>query len=162
MILYAATLFVALNQAVGFIVGILFGRTQYITVGLVAAAVIAVPVISYFLGVWIGIRCNQFALFAVIAAVLLGRLIGTSIDFLVLQGAAFEAVLGAPKSFGLFLASLGSGVILTVPAGIIGWWRGRRIRRPAYLHFLLSRLNAGDQQALVDMAYDETRRKVVT
>ena len=57
----------------------------------------------------------------------------------------------------LLLSFAGNFGSMTVP-GLIGVWRGKRMRLTRYLGYLLSRLPMDTRFAIVNMVYDEVNR----
>jgi hypothetical protein len=43
-------------------------------------------------------------------------------------------------------------------SGLIGYWRGRKYRLAAYLHYLLGVLPAETRDTVVELAFDEARK----
>lgn len=129
----------------------------------VAISYIIVPVILYFLGSWIGSRCNRLGVFVVIAVVILSGYINMALPFLLTSETHFETLHnGEEKSFVLFLTIALSRLSLDLWQalfGLVGFWHGRRRQMSSYLRYLLSHLSSTDREAMIDMAYDAVKEK---
>jgi hypothetical protein len=127
---------------------------------------VVVPSILYFLGSWIGSRCNRFGVFVVIVVVMLAGYIDLAQTFLILPETKFETLFhGEGKSFELFLtlalARFGQ-ILWQVLFGLVGFRHGRRKQMASYLRYLLSRLSSTDREAMIDMAYEAAKEKSPT
>jgi hypothetical protein len=121
---------------------------------LIATSVTKVAV-AYVVGRWVGSRARRFS-----EVVLLCSIAGASILVMAVYSIGggsslfFQDPLG-PKVLLLgFADNFGS---MTVP-GLIGVWRGKRLRLTRYLGYLLSRLPMDTRFAIVNMVYDEVNR----
>jgi hypothetical protein len=123
---------------------------------LIAASVTKVFV-AYVVGRWVGSRARRFS-----EIVLLCSIAGASILVMAVYSIGggpssslfFEGV-ARPKVLLLgFADNFGS---MTVP-GLVGIWRGKRLRLAGYLGYLLSRLPMDTRFAIVNMVYEEVNR----
>ncbi len=159
MLIYAASIVFALNQFSGFMMGFIVGFAGVTGTGvgnaLALVTVIVMPVVAYFVGVWIGVRCDKYGVLVLIGSLVLGRILAVSADVFLWPAATAEVTGMLPDSSLLLWGSAWS--IWFIPFGLIGLWRGHRVRRERYLRYLISHLPADTRDTLVTMAYEEAQ-----
>ena len=110
---------------------------------------------SYFVGRWIGYRCSERGVIALVLAVVVSRSIVILLDLVILgfdQYVELLAYLNA--SIVVYLPTLG----LLVVVGMTGVWRGKRTRGPQYLYYVLNKMPKESRDALLDLAQSEAMR----
>jgi hypothetical protein len=161
MAVYGLTLFVALG-ILGAFVAVLF----LITLGLMG--IVQRPnqdtvnsltffwelFIMFFLGRWIGIRCDKYLVTTVVAIALFGYGLGAGIDLLVTSGWAGVFQWPGASEFRLF----GFNTVAFFIAGVAGLIMGHRERASQYLQYLLSRVGLGARATIIQLAYEEAKR----
>ena len=161
--LYGCLLIFAATQFSGFIGGLVVGATQAgtdelgIIIGILAFA-IAFPLI-FFIGRWMGIRSASYGMAAVIIAAVLGRLCTAIFDFWIVSPDDFKAMFGKDKGVDAFVRPFIIGSVVFSAISLIGYWRGRKRRLSAYLHYLLKGVPVDSKEAIIDLAFQEAARR---
>ncbi len=110
---------------------------------------------SYFVGRWIGYRCRDRVVVALVLAVVLARGIVLVLDMSVLGYEQYSELLSRfDASVWQFLASLG----FFMGSGMIGVWRGRKTRASYYLHYVLQSMPQDSRNTLLELAHSEAVR----
>jgi hypothetical protein len=120
--------------------------------GFSADFLVGLPVM-YFLGRWIGTRCAYRGVVAVVLIVSLMFGIGTAIILLDPEPKVL------PKEWRHLLTILNFAQIpFYLGFGLIGYWRGGKLRLSKYLHYLLDVLPSETRDTVVELAFDEARK----
>lgn len=124
---------------------------------LLFAASVTKVVVAYVVGRWVGSRARRFSEIVLLCSIAGASILvmavysigGGSSSSLFFEGVARPKVLllGFADNFGT----------MTVP-GLVGIWRGKRLRLTGYLGYLLSRLPMDTRFATVNMVYEEVNR----
>lgn len=130
------------------------------TFGLVALTLL-LPVIYFMVGKWIGMRSDGFKAVALITTVILERILNLLL-VLVIPAAWIEETLGIsrgdllrdPTTWGFMIFAVSLGIVV----GLIGVWRGHRVRMDGYLQEIFRVLPIPLQEDIVGLAYDEAQR----
>jgi len=112
---------------------------------------ISIP-IAYVVGSWIGTRCSQRGVLAVLLTIVLSFVIGLVVGALVAP-----TEMQAKWSDVNLVVSLVEFPVMTLVC-LIGYWRGRRHQTSKYLHYLLGILPTETRETVVELACDEARK----
>jgi hypothetical protein len=156
IVVYGVVIMVVVVELLGAVAGFLAAIADD-TKMILAFSVLFNVIAAYLTGRWIGSRSGSRGIIAILSLFVLAVVIGKSIDFAIMSSADFKELYGEEKSLDLLLLHiLGGSVILSI-SGLIGYWRGRRMRLLKYLRYLLGVLPKDTRDALVDLAYEEAR-----
>lgn len=108
----------------------------------------------FFIGRWIGIRCDKNRILTITAIAFIGFIIGTLIDLLVTTG--FTGIVQSVRS--MDLKNLSFNTVSFVIAGSAGLWMGNRERAAKYFQYLLGLLRADTREEIIQLAYEEAKR----
>lgn len=123
------------------------------------ANLVQLPII-FAVGCWIGRRCASYGIVVVLLTSFFARLFATLFDIWLLTPDKMGALLGSSVT-GLRVAlSVTGGTILLALITGVGYWRGKRQRLAAYLSYLLRSVTEETRQAIVDLAFQETRATI--
>jgi len=148
MVLYGTIVLMAIMFAVSYYMGWAYAQLS-LEQGLELAPFTTVPawiLAAYFIGYWIGTRCADRG---VVAILLIGLLTAIGIEMPVAKPSDFLT----QGAFNI--------VIFTGPA-LLGYWRGRRQRWSKYLHYLLGVLPSDTRNTVVEMTFEEAQKVVST
>ena len=121
-------------------------------------AVLSILFGVYFVGRWVGARCDEHGLLVATTGPILGALLFIAyytISIIVITRSV--AVLLSTEAISTSLIVFPVVVTFGVPPCLLGYWRGRRKRMTLYLRYLLSFLSPDEQRAILDMAYEAAR-----
>jgi len=158
---YGALMIFGLSQLCVFVADLLtrlFGGDPNSGAAIFASAVPIAIAGGYLIGRWIGTRSAERGPYAVMLAAFLGCFGTRVVEFIMLSPENFAEFYGSDKGFGLFLGQLIGGTVVYSACGLVGYWRGRRMRFTQYLRYLLSVLPKDTRDVLVKMAYEEAQR----
>ena len=170
MVLYGALALWTLGQAAGGLAGLVLSVVlQPYHDGppparlLLAMAVIGPTMLTifaaYFVGRWIGTRCLRRGIVAIVLVAVLTAVGAVAVDVLATTDEYYREMFDAERlspAHILTRVALVSFNIL-VP-GLIGYWRGRKLRLSKYLHYLLGVLPAETRDTVVDLAFEEAQK----
>jgi hypothetical protein len=167
LLLYGAFILGAGVELGGFIAGF-FGSWADENASLPSLAIVAsvfwTPLVLFFIGTLIGTQSDRFSILILLGVAVLGRFLGTTTDFLLVESHRFEMLFKHDKTLAYYFLVLAIGslysVIVAGTFGLLGFWRGRRVRLGRYLQFLLQKLPPTERKALIDMAYEEASAKL--
>lgn len=111
---------------------------------------------SYYIGRWIGYRSRERAIVGVVAAIVIARAVAIVIGMSTLGYEKYaEMMTGLGVEAWQYLIELA----VLVTTGIIGVWRGKRIRPAYYLHYVLRKISKEESRdVLLELAYAEATR----
>jgi hypothetical protein len=171
IVIYGAAILAGSIELVAFLgssLASLFGvdRDGSIITGLIVA-LYGGALVAFFLGRRIGMRCPNWHWAAVIATVVLARILGAVADYLFVPAQLFEEVTGVPKSVdfvlraqvGLLSLAMLSSFIL---AGMIGLLRSGKAQFNGYIGYLLSLVDRDTRDSIVALAYEEASKPLST
>jgi hypothetical protein len=121
---------------------------------------IAVPSILfsvYFVGRWVGARCDEHGLLVATTGPILGALLFISYSTISMIVLTRSVAVLSTEAFLTILIIFPVVGTLGVPPCLLGYWRGRRKRMTLYLRYLLTFLSPDEQRAILDMAYEAAR-----
>jgi hypothetical protein len=110
--------------------------------------IIVTVALSYFVGRWIGTRCSSKGMVAILLVIFLSTAVS------LISGYMFPDEPGDLPYKLLVLTSL----LFAIPAGIIGYRRGRKYRLSRYLHYLLNVLPPETRDTVIDLAFGEAQK----
>ena len=102
---------------------------------------------SYWVGSWVGARCDKHALLTVIAIVLFFSTATTIIRLISGSSSLISAILILATSTPLYLI-----------VALVGLWRGSRLRWVRYLQYLMRFVGPDTRATLVNQTYEEVKR----
>lgn len=161
MIKYGAivlTLISSLSILIGFAVAtyLISDRETYDAIN--ALAHNGIPLISlYFLGVWLGSRCDRRRLLSLTLIILISRMIIGVVEYVIIPPKYFEEDIGTTKSIYLLIKYILWSTIAYLPYGLIGLWRGHYLRTTKYFNYLLKKLPAETQRTVINLLYEEVQ-----
>ena len=153
-------------------VGIMAAMSVYSVIGLeiiggsrrgalgYSIGIVNIPVLLlayYFVGIFIGSRCMRRGFVAILLIGLIGSMAVRALDFSLLSAEEFVQMWGNEKSLEIFCEFLLSGCLFFWVPGLLGYWRGSRLRLSRYLAYLLHVLPKDTRQTLVTLAYSEAQ-----
>jgi len=131
--------------------------------------VLFVPIIfmqvlaAYFVGRWIGTRCSRNGVMTMFLVALLSAAGLLALDVAVLPHDVYVKVFHVePQVLLTLLERLAAITLSFLVGGLLGYWRGRKYRLPAYLHYLLGILPEEDADAVVELAFDAAQKVAST
>jgi hypothetical protein len=146
-----ALVIVFVGNATGLIGALVTGTIE----GVIGASIIGAVGASFFVGRWIGVRADRFALPAAFVSAYLARLLGTVVDFLIVPEDIKQQLGMAVSVDYLVVLAIGGG--LWAIAAVIGAFIGRRQREAGYVAYLLRRIPSDTRQSVIDMVYEESK-----
>jgi hypothetical protein len=141
-------------------------RNGAITTGFIVAVYGGVFV-AFLLGRRIGMRCPNWQWAAVIATVVLARILAVTADYLFVPAQLYEETVGVPKSVG-FVVRAQAGVfsfavlISFILAGMMGLYRSAKAQFNGYVGYLLSLVDRDTRDSIVALAYEEASKPLPT
>jgi hypothetical protein len=102
---------------------------------------------SYLVGRWIGTRCARRG---VVAIVLIGPL--ASAIYVAINSHVNE------MEFQRILYEFAKGTCIFWGAGVFGYWRGKRHKLSAYLHYLMRVLPEETRETVVELTFEEAQK----
>ena len=107
----------------------------------------------YFVGRWIGYKCRERGMLAVLVVILaffgLSFIINTS-------SLGFTAYTESLSDMNVSFWQIVVAIPIMFAIGLVGYWRGRRNRLSHYFHYLIRSLPYDTGKVVVDLAYSET------
>ncbi len=107
----------------------------------------------YLVGRWTGEKSRDKGIIALLLATVLYFLV---LFILNTSSVGFKAYMEMMSDANLVLSDVIFGVLFFWGIGLIGYWRGRRLRVSKYLSYLMQSLPIDTREAFVDLAYSET------
>jgi hypothetical protein len=166
MFIYGVFILVAGLQIAGFLVALIGVLLLGVDITSLANLVFigsffAAPVMLFGIGSWIGSYCVRYGAAVLFAIAVTARILTAVLDFLLIPEETFLPLVGQEKSILLLVQAMVVGIILfllfTATVGLIGLWRGRRLRPARYLRFLLSKVGPEQRQTLIASMYEKVR-----
>lgn len=160
---FGALLFLAGSLLLSFFAGVLLGiflpssalepESELFLSAAIPPLLFGQGITAYLVGRWAGVRTDKHAYLAVVAVIVIGRILLASIDSFLGYG---EPIDGLAMVFFL---------IFTIIIGIfgsIGFWAGKKAREAGYIWYLLSNLPAESRETIESLLYEEVLRRVET
>lgn len=101
----------------------------------------------YFVGSWIGARCDRHPVLTAVAVVILYKVAATTIALISASSSTLSVVIALIPSALLYLA-----------VALVGVWRGHRVRLTRYLQYLFEFLEADARSVLLHRTFEEVKR----
>jgi hypothetical protein len=160
MVLYGTILLFAIAEVAGFIVGVATSlELEQATRLLPLTAFPASMLGMYFVGRWIGARCAQHGLIAIMLIAILVSIALQAADELVIPDEAYRTMFHRERmDVEALLGVLAFRVFFFAVAGLLGFWRGHKQKLSKYLHYLLGVLPIETRDAVVDLAFEEAQK----
>lgn len=111
--------------------------------------------LAYLVGKWIGIRSGPrgiLVLMLVFAVVVSAE---HSFRLLWASDEEFQELFGEARTAELILLQWGAGLVIWSSIGLLGFWRGRRVRLARYADYLLKKLPAETRNTVLLLLRDE-------
>ena len=137
----------AIRLRVGLVSGVDLTESE-LTKYLQLQDIIVTAALSYFVGRWIGTRCSSKGMIAILLIIFLSTAMDLIFNFMFPDD---------PGDFPSMLLDLTS-LLFSIPAGVIGYRRGRKYRLSRYLHYLLSVLPPETRDTVIDLAFGEAQK----
>jgi hypothetical protein len=161
---YGTVILVAFAELLSFVAGVLLavfpeeenlkGPPQAVFALVLPSTLIA----GYLVGRWIGSRAGPFGLIAIFCVAALAAIFGKCIDFAVISTEDFVKLYDDQKDFAAFLEHVPFAALSFLVSGLLGFWRGRRMRLTKYLRYLFSILPRETTDTLLALAYEEAQK----
>ena len=127
---------------------------------------LVLPLIYFLVGVWVGKRCNRYKPMVLIAIILLERLLNILLTYFVIPNSVFVEIYGMNRSQ-LFQNPVlwmffGAIIVLGIVFGLLGVWRGYRLRMSGYIEEVFKVLPDATKQDIVALSYEEAQRTLAS
>lgn len=151
MAVLGAFVIVGTAQLGSFVGAVLTGTIE----GGLGASIATAILVAFAIGRWIGLKAASNAYATLLVTVVVARIVGSLVDWALLTD-ELRAQFGMTDP--LYLAYLAIGAVVWAIPGLLGVAVGRRGREAGYLAYLLTRVQPGARQSVMELVYDETRR----
>lgn len=131
-----------------------------IVVGIIAIFV-AIPIQmvgGYMFGRWAGMRSDRNGIVVVLVSAALGAIAMRALDYVLSPESYFQILFGRTKAVELILWQTVATFALFALPGLLGYWRGQKLRPFKYMQYLLGILPHQTRELLVEMAFDEAQK----
>jgi hypothetical protein len=169
MLVYAGLIVVAIVEAADIVAWVLLKLILQISVvsasrpiqDLALVSVLALPGVFwgiFLLGRWIGVMTGAKGYWILPVSVLTGRFL-EALAISIRTPQLFLELLDSFRSVSGVAASVGMLIIAT-GVGLLGVWRGNRIRIGAYFNYLFKQLPDATRNAILDMTFEEAKGQI--
>jgi hypothetical protein len=160
MVLYGTILLFAIVEVTGLVVAAANDLELKQTVQMMPFTAFPVAILGmYFVGRWIGTRCSQRGIIAIVLVAILAPVLLEAFDESVIPDEAYRNMFNHDRlDFGFLLPVLSLRICLFTVAGLLGYWRGHKQKLSKYLHYLLGVLPSETRDAVVDLAFEEAQK----
>jgi hypothetical protein len=119
----------------------------YFSTAIAALNILLACIGFYFVGFWMGARCDRHPMLATIAVLMLYKVATTTI-----------ALISGSSSLSLLVIALIPSMLLYLTVAVVGVWRGHRARLTQYLQYLFQFLEPQARSVLVHRTFEEVKR----
>jgi hypothetical protein len=119
----------------------------YFSTAIAALNILLACIGFYFVGFWIGARCDRHPMLATIAVLMLYKIATATI-----------ALISGLSSLSLLIIALVPSMLLYLTVAVLGVWRGHRARLTQYLQYLFQFLEPQTRSVLVHSTFEEVKR----
>jgi hypothetical protein len=110
---------------------------------------------GYLVGRWIGSRSRRGGVVAIFLVAPLSAILDKTVESMMISSDDFKQLYGVPETFGAVIEHTGATAAILLVTGLVGYWRGRRMRFSKYLRYLLGILPSDTRDTLMGLAYEE-------
>ena len=160
LLAYASLITLGVMNAIGFVAGAasaLLGDgldEANLRAVLPAVLLLTLPV-AYLTGRWLGVRSGRLGAVVVIATFVIVASVEQLVRWFVMSDEEFLQVFGQGRELSTIILHWLSGIVFFSVIGLVGFWRGRRMRLMRYADYLLRKLPHSTRDTLLSLMRDE-------